>query len=41
MRVGRDWEFGTEIYTLLYLKEITSKDLLNSTGNSVQYSIVT
>ena len=29
-------EFGTEVYTLLYLKQITSKDLLYSTGNSAQ-----
>ena len=29
-------EFGTEVYTLLYLKQITSKDLLYNTGNSAQ-----
>ena len=29
-------EFGTEVYILLYLKQITSKDLLYSTGNSAQ-----
>ena len=29
-------EFGINIYTLLYLKRITNKDLLNSTGNSAQ-----
>ena len=28
--------FGTDIYTLLYLKRITNKDLLYSTGNSAQ-----
>ena len=27
-------EFGTDMYTLLYLKCITNKDLLYSTGNS-------
>ena len=27
-------EFGMDIYTLLYLKWITNKDLLSSTGNS-------
>ena len=29
-------EFGIQLYTLLYLKEITNKDLLCSTGNSAQ-----
>ena len=29
-------EFGMDMYTLLYFKWITSKDLLNSTGNSAQ-----
>ena len=29
-------EFGTDMYPLLYLKWITNKDLLYSTGNSVQ-----
>ena len=27
-------EFGMDMYTLLYLKQIINKDLLNSTGNS-------
>ena len=31
-----EWEFGIDIYTLLYLKWITNKDLLYSTGNSAQ-----
>ena len=30
-------ECGTDMYTLLYLKWITNKDLLYSTGNSAQY----
>ena len=30
-------EFETHIYILLYLKWITSKDLLHSTGNSAQF----
>ena len=30
-------EFGIDMYTLLYLKWITNKDLLYSTGNSAQY----
>ena len=29
-------EFGTDMFTLLYLKWITSKDVLSSTGNSAQ-----
>ena len=28
------------MYTLLYLKWITNKDLLYSTGNSAQYSVM-
>ena len=35
-REGRDREFWMDMYTLLYLKWITSKDLLYSTGNSAQ-----
>ena len=33
---GRVREFGMDMYTLLYLKWITNKDLLYSTWNSVQ-----
>ena len=33
---GRDREFGMDMYILLYLKWITNKDLLYSTGNSAQ-----
>ena len=29
------------IYTLLYIKQITNKDLLYSTGNSTQYLVIT
>ena len=29
-------EYGMDMYTLLYLKWITNKDLLYSTGNSAQ-----
>ena len=29
-------EFGVDVYTLLYLKWITNKDLLSCTGNSAQ-----
>ena len=38
---GMDWDFGIDMYTLLYLKWITNKDLLYSTGNSTQYYITT
>ena len=31
----------TDIYTLLYIKEATNEDLLHSTGNSTQQSIMT
>ena len=34
-------EFGIDTYTLLYLKWITNKDLLCSTGNSAQCYITT
>ena len=29
-------EFGIDMYTMLYLKRITNKDILYSTGNSAQ-----
>ena len=32
-------EFGMDMYTLLYLKWITNKDLLSSTGNSAQCDV--
>ena len=38
---GINWEIGIDIYTLLYIREITNKDLLYSTGNSTQYSVMT
>ena len=34
-------ELMMNIHTLLYIKQITNKDLLYSTGNSTQYSIIT
>ena len=37
----RDWKFGIDVYTLLYLRWIIIKYLLNITGNSVQYSVIT
>ena len=41
MRGGINYKFGINIYTLLYIKQITKKDLLYSTGNSTQYSVIT
>ena len=41
MREGIVREFEMDIYTLLYFKWITNKDLLYSTGNSTQYSAMT
>ena len=38
---GINWEIGTDIYTLLYIRQVVNKDLLYSTGNSTQYSIIT
>ena len=38
---GITWEIGIDIYTRLYIKQITNKDLPYSTGNSTQYSVVT
>jgi len=38
-RGGTDWEFGTEMYILLYLKEI--KELWYGTENFGQYSVIT
>ena len=44
---GIDWEFGThdnlhsDMYTLLCVKWIINKDLLNSTENTAQYSVIT
>ena len=35
-----NWEIRIDIYTLLYIKQITNKDLLYSTGNSTQYSVM-
>ena len=41
----RDWDYThlilIIIYTLLYIKEITNKDLLYRMGNSSQYPIMT
>ena len=40
MRGGINYKFGINIYTLLYIKQITNMDLLYSTGNSTQYFVM-
>ena len=35
------WEFGLDMYTLIYLNYTIKKDLLYSTGNSAPYSVIT
>ena len=37
---GLNWETGIDIYTLPHIKQITNKDLLHSTGNSTQCSVM-
>ena len=38
---GINWEIGTDIYTLLYIKQVSiDKNLLYSTGNSTQWSVL-
>ena len=36
-----DWEFVINVYTLLYVKQTMKKNLLYSTRNSGQYSVIT
>ena len=38
---GKNQELGINVRTYLYIKYITNKDLLHSTGNSNQYSGIT
>ena len=38
---GINQDFGINIYTPLYIKQITNKDLLYSTGNYTQYFVIT
>ena len=40
-RGGMNWEVGIGIGTLLYAKQIINKDLLYSTGNNIQYFVIT
>ena len=37
---GINQEVGIDTYTLLYIRQITNKHLLYSTGNSTQYSVM-
>ena len=37
---GINREIGIDLYTLLYIKQITDKDLVYSIGNSTQYSVI-
>ena len=37
----KNQEMGINIYTLLYIKQITNKYLLYITGKSTQYSVIT
>ena len=39
-RRGISGETGTDLYTLLCMKQINDKDLLCSTGNSTQYLMI-
>ena len=36
-----NWEIGMDIHTRLHIKWITNKDLLCSTGNPTQHSVIT
>ena len=36
-----NWEIGIDIDTLLYIKQITNKNLLYSIRNYIQYSVMT
>ena len=39
-REGINWGTGIDIYTLVYIKQITNKDLLYSRGNLTQNSVM-
>ena len=38
---GINWETGIDIYPLVYIKQITNKDLQCNTGNSTQHLVIT
>ena len=35
-----NWEIETDVHILVYIKQITNKDLPYSTGNSTHYSVI-
>ena len=37
---GINWEIVIDIYTVLYIKQLTNKDLLYNTGNYTEYYII-
>ena len=37
---GINQEFGINRYTLIYIKQITNKDLLYDTGSYIQYFVI-
>ena len=38
---GKDWNFGISRCKLMYIGWINNKDLLYSTGNYIQYFVIT
>ena len=38
---GINQEVGIDIYTILYIKQVTNKNLMYSTRNSAQYTVLT
>ena len=38
---GMNWEIGTDIYTLLCMKQVTNENLQCCLGNPTQCSVVT
>ena len=40
VRSGINREIGTDKYTLSYIKQITNKDQLRTTGSSTQHSVM-
>ena len=38
---GMNWEIGIDAYTLLWIRQVTNENLLDSTGNSTQCSVLT
>ena len=41
MGEGMDWGYRTGICTPLHVEWIVNRDLLNSTRNSIEYSVIT